>query len=76
MDSWDENLIEFQGQFKVLLMNRANKVLGRYLASTGGMSSTIADVKLILLAALKANASKILLSHNHPSGSLKPVLKI
>lgn len=72
MNSWDDSIIELQEQFKVLLMNRANKVLGIYLASSGGVSSTIADVKLILLVALKANASKIILSHNHPSGSLKP----
>lgn len=72
LKSWDENKLEFIEQFKVILLNRNNKVLGIYEASTGGVSGTIADAKLIFTAALKANASGIILSHNHPSGNLKP----
>jgi len=40
--------------------------------STGGVTGTIADPKLIFSAALKANACGIILSHNHPSGNIKP----
>src|SRR5690349_1009997 len=69
---WDMNTIELQEQFKVLLLNRSNKVLGVYHASSGGMTGTIADPKLILVAALKAGACAIILSHNHPSSNLKP----
>lgn len=69
---WDENKIEFVEQFKVLLLNRSNKVLGWVDISTGGVTGTVADPKLILVAALKANACGIILSHNHPSGSLRP----
>lgn len=69
---WDMNLIEIQEQFMVLLLNRANRVLGVYHASTGGLSGTIADPRLILAAALKAGAASIILSHNHPSASLTP----
>lgn len=69
---WDENKIEFVEQFKVLLLNRANNVLGVYEVSTGGVSGTVADPKVIFIAALKANASSLVLSHNHPSGNLKP----
>ncbi|WP_018615736.1 JAB domain-containing protein [Segetibacter koreensis] len=69
---WDHNKIEFIEQFKVLLLNRAQKVLGIYEVSTGGISGTIADPRIIFVAALKANASGIVISHNHPSGSLKP----
>jgi DNA repair protein RadC len=36
------------------------------------MAGTIADPKVIFSAALKACASSIILSHNHPSGNLKP----
>ena len=71
-DNWDENKIELQEQFKVMLLNRANKVLGIYEVSTGGMTGTVADPKLIFAAALKASACSILLVHNHPSGNLKP----
>ena len=70
--SWDESKIDFVEQFKVILLSRANKVLGIYEVSTGGVSGTVADPKLIFAAALKANSSSILLSHNHPSGNLKP----
>lgn len=58
--------------FKILLLNRSNKVLGIYSVSTGGVSGTVADAKVIFQAALKANASSVILAHNHPSGNLKP----
>ena len=72
LQTWEEGKIDFVEQFKVLLLNRANKVLGIYLVSTGGVTGTIADPKLIFAAALKSGACSIILSHNHPSGSLKP----
>ena len=72
LKAWDENKIEFVEQFKVLLLNRANKVLGIYEVSTGGVSGTVADPRLIFVAALKANACSLIISHNHPSGNLKP----
>jgi DNA repair protein RadC len=70
--NWDSNRIEFIEQFKVILMNRANKVLGIYELSTGGVTGTVADIKLVFMAALKTNACSLILSHNHPSGNLKP----
>lgn len=69
---WDTNKIDLQEEFKVLLLNRANRVLGIYPLSTGGITGTVADVRLVLVAALKAMASSIILSHNHPSGSTIP----
>src|ERR1035437_5931225 len=69
---WSEDKIDFVEQFKVLFLNRANKVLGIFEASSGGVSGTVADPKLIFVAALKANACRIIISHNHPSGNLKP----
>ena len=72
LQSWDTNKIEFVEQFKILLMNRANKVLGLFEVSTGGVTGTVADPRLIFAAALKANACAIILAHNHPSGNLKP----
>ena len=72
LQSWDENRIEFVEQFKIMLLNKANKVLGILELSTGGVTGTIADPKLIFMAALKSNACNIILSHNHPSGNLQP----
>ncbi|WP_256009408.1 JAB domain-containing protein [Desertivirga xinjiangensis] len=70
--SWDMNRIQLVEQFKILLLNRANKVLGIYEVSSGGMAGTVADPKLIFAAALKGYAAGIILAHNHPSGNLKP----
>ena len=69
---WDENKIEFVEQFKVIFLNKTNKVLGIYEVSTGGITGTVADPRVIFAAALKANATAIIISHNHPSGNLKP----
>lgn len=72
MNLWNENKIDFVEQFKVLLLNRANRVLGIADISSGGVTGTVADPKLIFTAALKANAVGIIISHNHPSCNLKP----
>ncbi len=70
--NWDDSKIDLIEQFKILLLNRANKVLGICELSSGGISGTVADPKMIFIAALKAAASNIILAHNHPSGNLKP----
>jgi DNA repair protein RadC len=62
-ENWDENKIEFVEQFKVMLTNRAQKVLGIFEVSTGGVSGTVADPKVIFAAAIKANASGFILAH-------------
>jgi DNA repair protein RadC len=72
LDSWDKNIIELQEEFKMLLLNRGNQVLGVYSMSKGGVSGTIVDAKLVFSVALKCNASSIIIAHNHPSGSLTP----
>jgi DNA repair protein RadC len=72
LSSWDEGSISFVEHFKVLLLNRANRVLGLTLISSGGTAGTVVDLKVVFAAAIKANASSIILSHNHPSGNLMP----
>jgi DNA repair protein RadC len=69
---WNENTIEMQEEFKVMLLNRGNRVIGIYEMSAGGITGTVADPRLILAAAIKSLAVSIILSHNHPSGNLKP----
>ncbi|WP_042480191.1 JAB domain-containing protein [Solitalea canadensis] len=72
MQVWDMELIEFIEEFKILLLNRANKVLGFYKVTSGGISSALVDPELIFAAALKAGASGIILCHNHPSCNVSP----
>jgi DNA repair protein RadC len=67
---WDD--LEYCESFACLLMNRANRVLGIALVSKGGISGTVADPKVIFQHALKANASCLILLHNHPSGNTNP----
>jgi DNA repair protein RadC len=69
---WEEGKIELLEQFKVLFLNRANKVLCLYTVSSGGITGTIADPRLIFAAALKVNTCSMILAHNHPSGALQP----
>jgi DNA repair protein RadC len=71
-NTWDCRTFEFVEQFKVMLLNRANRVIGICTLSTGSATFTIADPKLVFAVALKANATSIVLSHNHPSGNLTP----
>lgn len=71
-ESWNEGKIELIEEFKMILLNRSNRVLGLFTVSIGGVSGTVADPKVIFSTALKGNASSIILAHNHPSGSLQP----
>ncbi len=59
-------------EFWVLLLNRANRILGRAKISSGGVSGTMVDAKLIFNKALEKRASSVMLFHNHPSGGLTP----
>ncbi len=69
---WDIGRIAFLEEFKVILLNRSNHVLGIVDISMGGVSGTYIDQKVVFAVALKGNASGILLTHNHPSGSVRP----
>jgi DNA repair protein RadC len=59
-------------EFWLLLLKRSNHVLAEIKISSGGLSGTVADPKLIFGRALALRASAIVLVHNHPSGSCKP----
>jgi DNA repair protein RadC len=72
MACWNKHTIELQEEFKVLLLNRNNQVLGIYPLSKGGMAGTVVDAKLVFSVALKCSASSIIIAHNHPSGNLEP----
>lgn len=59
-------------QFWIIILNRANRIIADTFISSGGTSTTVVDVKLVIRAALDRMASAIILVHNHPSGNLKP----
>jgi DNA repair protein RadC len=72
MENWDLDSIEHIEEFKLMLLTRSNRILGIASISKGGISGTVTDVRIILQYAIKANASGIIICHNHPSGNLNP----
>ena len=72
MENWDLDSIEHIEEFKLLLMNRSNSVLGIMPVSKGGLFKTVTDVRVILQYAIRVNASGIIICHNHPSGKVQP----
>lgn len=67
---WSDK-INYKEEFYILLLNRANIIIGISKISEGGQSGTAVDPKMIFQSALKANAASIILAHNHPSGNLR-----
>ena len=65
----DINLFE---SFFLLLLNRANKTIGYVKISQGGVCGTVVDPKIVAKYAIDSLASSVILSHNHPSGELRP----
>ncbi len=59
-------------EFWILYLNNANRVLRKTQLSKGGITGTLVDVRLVLREALEIGAVSLILSHNHPSGSLRP----
>ena len=58
--------------FGVVYLNKSNKVNHFEIISSGGITGTVADTRIILKKALQNGATSIVLCHNHPSGNLKP----
>lgn len=72
LSHWSTSTIEYQEEVKLLLLNRANIVLGIHELSKGGTTACVVDIKMVLAIALKCNANSIIVIHNHPSGNLNP----
>ena len=69
---YDQDGIHFQEEFIAIFLNNANEVIGYQKLSRGGMNATIVDMRILFSLALKTLSSAIIISHNHPSGNLKP----
>jgi DNA repair protein RadC len=59
-------------EFWAIAVNRRLRVIASKRISTGGISETVVDVRLILKFGIENNASNLVLAHNHPSGNLNP----
>lgn len=69
---YERGKLQMQECFIVLFLNSRNEIIGYYKHSVGGITGTMADLRIIFATALGSLATSIILSHNHPSGNLKP----
>ena len=74
-EHYPENQIALKEYFVVMYLNQANWVIGVQRLSIGGLTSAIADVRLLFGTALKVLATGLIISHNHPSGNTMPSLQ-
>ena len=59
-------------EFWIIYLNNSNKVIQKSQLSKGGITGTLVDVRLVFKTALQLGAVGLILTHNHPSGTLKP----
>ncbi|MFS4493895.1 DNA repair protein [Maribacter algarum] len=70
-EHWDKSTISLHESFKIVLLNNNNKVKGIYQISQGGITGTLVDLRILFAVVLKTLSVAIILTHNHPSGTLK-----
>jgi DNA repair protein RadC len=68
----DQTQFNIKEEAAVLFLNRSKRVIGGYKLSSGGITGTVVDVRIILGTALKCLASAFIIAHTHPSGELVP----
>lgn len=59
-------------EFWAVFVNQNSKILHYTRLTSGGISSSIVDVRILFKTALEHFATGIFVAHNHPSGNLKP----
>lgn len=69
---WGDDQISLVEEAKVMFLDNQLRLMSISTVSKGGMSGTIIDPRIVFAIALKRRSSAIILSHNHPSGNLKP----
>ncbi|WP_257670371.1 RadC family protein [Parapedobacter tibetensis] len=62
----------YHEEFWVLFLSGGCKLINKQLIGRGGNDFTPVDVKQVLRLALEFRATSVILTHNHPSGSIKP----
>lgn len=67
-----DGMIHFREEVILLCMNQGNKIIGYYRLSAGGMTGTVADLRILATIALNCCANQVIIAHNHPSGNLEP----
>jgi DNA repair protein RadC len=68
----DQTQFNIKEEAAVLFLNRSKRVIGGYKLSSGGITGTVVDIRIILGMVLKCLASGFIIAHTHPSGELRP----
>lgn len=63
---------ELVEKFVAIFINKGQRVLATETFGFGGITGTVVDVRTIARRALELGATGVIVSHNHPSGSLHP----
>jgi DNA repair protein RadC len=71
-DMYDLNTIDYYESVIILYLNKANNTIGWQMLAQGGLDGCVVDIRMIMSTALKIGATNLVLSHNHPTGQLKP----
>ncbi len=69
---FDADTILWTEESAMIILNRANEIIGYSKISSGGTAGTVVDAKVIFTKALLAGGHSIILAHNHPSGNPQP----
>lgn len=69
---WDHHKIGLLEQVYVQYLNRGSRVVAICPLATGGIEGTIVDLRILFAGAIKLNASRFIIAHNHPSGNDSP----
>lgn len=59
-------------EFWLMLLNQSGNVIREIKISQGGVSATVADVRILLKYMIENLASSAIVFHNHPSGNITP----
>jgi DNA repair protein RadC len=71
----DKELLEYQEMFMVVFLNQANNTIGYVKLSSGGLTQTMVDVRLLFKYAFSTIdhiPTSLIVCHNHPSGNPLP----
>ncbi len=69
---WNQDTIQLLEEFICLFLDRKNGIIGYRVLGRGSNCGTVVDSRLMFSVALALSASSIIVSHNHPSGNMKP----
>ena len=72
IELFDITALTIKEECIALFLNRNNRIIGSYKVSSGGITSTVVDIRIVLGIALKSLSCGLILAHTHPSGNLQP----